>query len=119
MYEPYIDRLSSIKGVITDIRKHAANWREFECRVGSLPRASIVLYVLRYVLVIAGMGFAVWRGLKEQWTFGHWLLICVPIALGFLVLWTTLERRTWNRELRMKGLSSEQEIWSVTEFPPK
>ena len=115
--EPYVDRLSSIKGVIADIRTHAANWREFERRTGFAPRASIALYLLRFVLIILGMGVATWYWLKRDWTLGHGLAICLPALLGFLAIWTTLERRTWNHELRSKGLSKVDEVWSVTEFP--
>jgi hypothetical protein len=73
---------------------------------------------MRFVLILAGLASAAWYWLKHDWTLGHGLLICVPAALLFLVIWTTLERLTWNSELRSKGLSTEAEVWSVTEFPP-
>jgi protein-S-isoprenylcysteine O-methyltransferase Ste14 len=115
--EHFVDRLVAIKGVIADVRTHAANWREVERRTGSNPQASIALYLMRFVLILAGIASAAWYWLKHDWTLVQGLLICVPGMLGFLVIWTTLERRTWNSELRSKGLSTEAEVWSVTEFP--
>ena len=91
--EPYVDRLGPLKGVVADIRTHTANWREFERRTGLAPRASIALYLLRFVLILAGLGVALWYWLKHDWTLGHGLAICVPAALCFLVIWTSLERR--------------------------
>ena len=117
--EPYVDRLSAIKGVIADVRTHAANWREFQRRTGFAPRASIALYLMRFVLVLSGLASVAWYWRKSDWTLGRGLAICVPAMLGFLVIWTTLERRTWNYELRSKGLSAKDEVWSVTEFPPR
>lgn len=61
--------------------------------------------------------FAAWYWLKHNWAFGHGLAICVPAGVAFVLIWTTLERRMWNHELRRNGLSKEGEVWSVTEFP--
>lgn len=117
--EPEVDRLAAIKGVIADVRIHSANWREFERRTGLLPRTSIALYLLRFVLIFTGLGFAAWYWLKYDWTLVHGLAICIPAALAFILIWTTLERHAWNHELRSAGLSIKGEVWSVTEFPPR
>jgi hypothetical protein len=77
----------------------------------------MVLYILRFVLILAGVAAVFWYAIHDEWTWTRGLEICLPIALGFLIVWTTMERRVWNRDLRSKGLSSEQEVWRVTEFP--
>jgi hypothetical protein len=118
-YEFPGNRLSAIKGSIADIRTHIGNWRAFKRRTGAQPKASMALYVLRFVLILAGVAAVFWYAIRDEWTWSRGLAICLPITLGFLIVWTTVERRVWNQDLRSRGLSSEQEVWRVTEFPPE
>jgi peptidoglycan/LPS O-acetylase OafA/YrhL len=74
---------------------------------------------MRFVLIWGGLALATIYWLKNEWTLTHGLAICIPVGVALLLIWTTLERRTWNHELRRKGLSTEDEVWSVTEFPHK
>jgi hypothetical protein len=52
-------------------------------------------------------------------TKGQGSLICLAILVPVLFAWFIVERAAWNRDLRLKGISSGREFWSVTQFPPE
>jgi hypothetical protein len=47
---------------------------------------------------------------------GYWTLRLLQI-FAFAAIWGLVERWEWNRQLRAAGISSNQEVWAVTQFP--
>jgi hypothetical protein len=103
--------------LIPDVRAHVGNWRRFEKATGVWPVLSIAAYATRYFLMIVGVSCAVWYAERRNLTKGQGLLVClaalVPVLFGLFIL----ERVAWNHELRQKGISSDRDVWSVSQFP--
>lgn len=47
---------------------------------------------------------------------GYWTLRLLQI-FAFAAIWSLVEQWEWNRQLRAAGISSNQEVWAVTQFP--
>lgn len=105
--------------VIPDIRIHLENWREFNKVTRSWPVLSIAAYAMRFVIMIGGVVFALWYAIHHDLTKGQGALIGLVVSLPALFGWFLVERAAWNHNLRQRGISSPQEIWSVTQFPQK
>ena len=44
------------------------------------------------------------------------IMVAVQIT-AFAAIWGLLEQLEWNRQLRASGISANEEVWSVTQFP--
>lgn len=106
--------------IIPDIRTHVANWQRFKKETGRWPLLSIAMYVLRFVLIMAAVVVALSYGVVgHNWTRDRYYLTLFTFGMPLLFVWFILERKAWNRDLRREGLASENEVWSVTQFPEK
>ena len=110
----------STPSVIPDIRAHVANWNHFRRATQRWPTLSIVTFLLRFVLAVAGAGFAVWYGLVlHDWSRDQYYLYSLGALIPVLFCWYLIERAAWNRDLRVAGLSSASDVWGLQQFPSK
>jgi hypothetical protein len=102
--------------IIPDIRVHIENWRHFKEVTQTWPMLSIVAYVVNFVAVIGGFGLMALYGSHHVGSRSFWWW---PLALiAFPFMWRRfVERIAWNYELRQAGISSNHEVWDVTQFP--
>ena len=79
---------------------------------------SMAMFLLRFVLIAAGAVGGVWYGLAgHHWTGTRYYVTLFAVGLPVLFIWSILERKVWNYDLRRNGLASEGDIWGVTQFP--
>ena len=105
---------------IPDVRAHLANWQRFRTLTSTWPLLSIVAYLLRFIIMIAGVVVALWYGVRGHgWGKGQYYLTSLAVVIPVLFLWFILERKAWNRDLQRGGLASANDVWSVTQFPEK
>ena len=104
--------------VIPDIRAHIANWKHYHRATRVWPVLSIVTFLMRLVLLLAGVAFCLWYGVaRHGWTGNEYYLISLGTGLPILLLWYLLERAAWNHDLRNARLASNSDVWGVTQFP--
>jgi len=110
IYRPASSRL------VPDLRDHVANWSRFKKKTGGWPALSITTYVMRFMLMIGGLISASWYGAfhLSKTQVG---VTCLVVLLFVFIVWSIVERSAWNRDLRRTGISSDQDIWGVTQFP--
>jgi len=103
--------------LIPDIRAHLANWRRFQRATKPLPVLSILTFLTRFLIMIAGVVTALWYGVaRHGWTEGHYYLISLAVMLPIVFLWFLVERIAWNHDLRRKGIASNSDIWGLISF---
>jgi hypothetical protein len=108
--------VSSKPVLIPDIRKHVTNWRQFRRLTGAWPILSIATYLLRFVIITAGVVAILWYGVaRHGWTKDQYFLLSFLVVIIFC--WFRVERMAWNRELRERGIASPNDVWGVTQFP--
>lgn len=80
------------------------------------------MYVLRCTVIVFGVLSSLYLALwSPQRTAASaegllpWLLLAGLIFLAWM--WLRLERFVWNKELQSKRLSSNEELWGVSQFP--
>jgi hypothetical protein len=106
--------------VIPDIRAHLANWRHFRRATRTWPVLSIVTFLMRFLILIAGLVAALWYGVaRNGWTRDQYYLISGGVLIPILFFWFILERMAWNHDLRRKGIASDSDVWGVDQFPRK
>jgi hypothetical protein len=106
--------------LVPDIRGHLANWRQFRKATSTWPVLSILIFLMRFVIMIAGVIISLWYGVaRHGWTKDQYFLISFAVLIPILFLWFLLERVAWNHELRNKGIASNSEVWGVDQFPEK
>jgi len=103
--------------LIPDIRVHVANWAQFKKAANTWPILSIVTYVTRFIIMVGGVIAGVVYSIRHDLTKGQGFLVCLAGLLPVVFGWFILERIAWNHDLRQKGISSDREVWSVTQFP--
>src|ERR1700730_11793793 len=104
--------LPSAPTFIPDIRAHLANWQRFRALTRTWPLLSIVTYLLRFVILIAGVIVALWYGVKGHgWSKSQYYLTAFAVLIPTLFLWFILERKAWNRDLQRGGLASPNDVW--------
>jgi hypothetical protein len=104
--------------LIPDIRAHVTNWRRFRKLTGAWPVLSVGTYLLRFVIIVAGVVAALWYGVaRHGWTNDQYVLLSFLVLIPILFCWFRVERMAWNRELREKGIASPRDVWGVTQFP--
>ena len=103
--------------LIPDIRIHVENWRQFRKVSGAWPALSIKGYATRFAIMIGGVITVLVYAGRHDWTKGRGFMVCLAVLLPVLFGWFIVERAAWNRDLQRKGISSDTEVWSVTQFP--
>jgi len=78
----------------------------------------IIAHQFRWLLSVVSAVVLIWFLWQQEY---HATRICLwTLAANILIaIWASLEINAWNRELRAAGLSSEKDIWDITQFPPK
>jgi hypothetical protein len=113
----YRDPTYSARTLFSDFRVHAENWRRFRKATGTWPVISIVAYVGRFFLIVAGVILAIWYGALHDLTKGRSFLLFLAVLVPVILVWFVVENVAWNYELRHKGISSSSDIWKVSQFP--
>jgi hypothetical protein len=110
----YVSRAPTL---IPDIRAHVANWSQFKKVAKSWPLLSIATFITRFIIMIGGVVAGLAYSVRHDLTKGQGFLVCLAALLPVLFVWLVVERVAWNHDLRQKGISSERDVWSVTQFP--
>jgi membrane protein YdbS with pleckstrin-like domain len=105
--------------LIPDVRAHVSNWRQFKKVTNTWPVLSIATFLIRFLIMIAGVIVALWYSEHHDWSRDGTFLICLAVGIPVIFLWFLLERVAWNHDLRQKGIASESDVWGVTQFPSK
>lgn len=71
---------------------------------------------VRYAGVILMAVFSIVGFFTGDFGRGYWTLRLLQV-FAFSAIWGLVERWEWNRQLRAAGISSNQDVWSVTQFP--
>ena len=104
--------------VIPDIRAHIANWDRYHRATGIWPALSIITFLMRFILLIGTIIFAIWYGVAgHSWTKDDYWLFALGVALPLIFLWYLVERTAWNYDLRKRQLASNSDIWGLDQFP--
>jgi len=103
---------------IPDVRSHVANWSHFKHRTGVWPVLSITTYIMRYIIMIVGVLFAIRFAIQHNLTKDQGLIPLAAVT-PIIYIWFFVERAAWNRDLRQKGVSLKDETWDTKQFPQK
>jgi hypothetical protein len=114
----YWDGQRRARTFVPDVRSHLAMWRRFREKTGVWPLLSITTYLLRFILMGAGVVAIVWYGnANHGWTRGQGALAALLLMVPILFLWFIVERVAWNHDLCETGVSSEKDVWGTDQFP--
>jgi hypothetical protein len=92
--------VSSKPVLIPDIRNHVTNWPRFRRLTGAWPILSIATYLLRFVIIMAGMFAALWYGVaRHGWTKEQYFLLSFLALIPILFCWFLVERMAWDVSL--------------------
>jgi hypothetical protein len=96
--------VSSTPTIISDIRAHVANWRQFKKATTEWTILSISTFLMRFVIVVAGIVTALWYGVaRHGWGRDQYFLISLGALIPIMFLWFLVERAAWNHDLRTGG----------------
>src|SRR5579864_568728 len=70
----------------------------------------------RYMLIVMTVSLSIIFFLNHDFYAGRTMLVVVLVTT-FAAVWGLFEQSVWNRELRKKRISSNQDVWAVTQFP--
>lgn len=71
---------------------------------------------VKYAVVVLTVVLSIISVFTGDFGGGYWTLRALQIA-AFAAIWGLVEQLEWNRQLRAAGISSNQDVWSVTQFP--
>jgi hypothetical protein len=115
----YWDGVRAPRSFIPDVRSHLALWRRFNEQAGTWPILSIATYVLRPMVLAAEIIVLVWYSKNHGWRRSQNGVAVLLILFPILLIWFIIERIAWNHDLRRNGLSSENDVWAIDQFPEK
>jgi hypothetical protein len=106
--------------IVPNVRRHVLVWRQFRKASGVWPTLSIVSFVMRFVIGIAGGILCSVYADRHDLTKVQGELVGFAFLLAVFIAWfVVVELSVWNYDLRRAGLSSRRETWNVDQFPPK
>jgi len=74
---------------------------------------------MRFVIIVSCVIAVLWYGVYHDWDKNHIFLVYFAIVIPVIFLWYLLERMAWNHDLRRKRISTDSEVWGLTQFPEK
>jgi len=113
----YRDPSYSVRTLTADVRTHLANWRLYKKAAKIWPIISITTYVARFFLIIFGILVVIWCEVHKGLTKGEGFLALLVLVLPAIFAWMIVEQFAWNHDLRQKGISSDHDVWKVSQFP--